>query len=300
MNLFINRSGETELEDDFLDDEKFGPSKDAPRALQWYTARTFSSNEDRLIETLWDKIRQCKLESEIKDILSIKEMVVHEGEEITHDSGELPKTEFRNSKSSMWVQLKNGNFKRLRLKVRRPFKCFIFIQMYGDFELFDIIQRWQLGLNFLGFPCPNIVSDAEIEKMKGIVSEEAPSLEEYVKDKDYKVVTGAVNQYISLTATSDYDESEIDDAIELREERHEETTIAEFDSFEPTDAESLKDRKDINIDKLKVNDFVYLSDMGAKGVVHDIDLKNKLITVNINLFGRNQIIKCSPEQLKEF
>ncbi len=62
----------------------------------------------------------------------------------------------------------------------------------------------------------------------------------------------------------------------------------------------IHDRREIVIENLRVNDFVYLSEMGAKGVVKDIDLKNQVVTININLFGRSQTLRCKPQQLKEF
>lgn len=294
---WIVMSNFDEFEDDLIALEA---DKEESQDINWFTARTYVSNEDRLIEQLWDKVRQHKLTEEVLEILSVKETVVDESKDYAPDSLELPKTEFRNSKTSVWVKTGSGYFRKIRLKVVRPFKCFIFIKMLGDPELFEQIQRWSLGLTFLGYPNPNIVSDAEILRMKGMASEKTPSIDEYIVEKGYQVISGAVSNFVKsgIPSLKSVEREEEGLGYDPEEGREEVEVVEEFEDI--YDSSITQDRKDIVIGKLRINDFVYLSDMGAKGVVKEIDLKNKVITVDINLFGRNQTLRCKPEQLKEF
>ncbi|WP_043901235.1 transcription termination/antitermination protein NusG [Mycoplasma ovis] len=285
-----------EFEDDLISLQI--DQEDEGNKIGWFTARTYVSNEDRLIEQLWDKVRQYRLGEEVLEILSIKETVIDESKEYLPDSLELPKTEFRNSKTSIWVKTNGGYFKKIRLKVVRPFKSFIFIKMLGDTELFEQIQRWSLGLSFLGYPNPNLVSEDEVLRMKKMFSEKAPSLEDYIAEKEYQIVSGPVSNFVKSSISSAKSPEEEGLGYDPEEGREEIKTVEEIE--DKYDSSIIQDRRDIVIEKLRVNDFVFLVEMGARGVVKEVDLKNKIVTVDINLFGRNQTLRCSPQQLKEF
>ncbi|AGX88801.1 transcription termination/antitermination protein NusG [Mycoplasma parvum] len=269
--------------------------------FQWYVARSYIANEDRLIESLWDKLRQHNLSDCVKEIISFKETVIVESEEMTHDSSELPKLAFKNSPSSVWVKLKNGNFKRIKLTVKRPYKCFIFFNMLSDFDLFTKINSWLLGLTFLDFPNLKVISEEDIKKMKSNVKEEIPNLMEYIAEKEYEVISGPVADHTNessyiYTKDDEYDDEE---GIHLMDKK--EVFVNEVQEEKEIFSASFEgSRENIVIEKLRINDFVFVSEMGTKGVVIAIDLKERIVTVNINLFGRNQTIQCKPEQLKEF
>ncbi|CBZ40104.1 NusG protein [Mycoplasma suis KI3806] len=283
---------ETKME---AEDEKLGLTS----SFRWYVARSYIANEDKLIESLWDKIRQHKMVDSVKEIVSFKETVIDEGEEIFPDSAELPKLAFKNSKTTIWVKLKNGNFRKIRLRVKRPFKCFIFFNMLNDLDVFVKINSWALGLSFLEFPNLKVISEEEIKEMKGKVSDEIPDLNEYIGEKGYEIVSGSVSKHVNESASVYMrDEEDDEEGVHLieKEEKFAGEVKEEEYSYGPTD----RTRENIVIEKLKANDFVYVSEMGTKGVVLSVDVKQRIVTVNINLFGRNQTIKCKPEQLKEF
>ncbi|CCE66525.1 transcription termination/antitermination protein NusG [Candidatus Mycoplasma haematominutum] len=288
--------------DDFDRDMLDRVAADSPESqFKWFSARVYISNELRVIDSLWDKVRQCKLEDSIKEIISIRETVIEESHEIFSESSELPKKEFRNSKNGVWVQLKNGNFKKINLKVKRPFPCFIFFRMVEDYEIFSLIHSWALGIGFLGFPKPNLISDQEISNMRNTVKTEVPDINKYIKVKDYQIISGPVSKFVT-PKSQDFSteiEEEGDKLLEGKDLQYSKDGLAR-DPIIDTGIVEESERRSVSLQTLKVNDFVYLVEMGTRGVVREIDAKNQIVTVHINLFGRNQIVKCDLNQLKEF
>lgn len=273
---------------------------DGYEVFAWFTLRVLSVNEDKVVDAFWERVKYHKLEEKIKAIEILKEFKIEESKELLPNSEDLPQRGFKNGKNSVWIKNSHGNYQKIKVVEKRPFKGLAFINMPYDFELFKTIKSWDNTIYFLGDPSPQVMSDSDFAKMKNSLSKGIPDLDEYIKEKNYILVKGNLKDADSIKPLESIKEEkevtpEFKTVIEKQEEK---VKPVEKQTSQPQQPSSKKNKL-LDIKKLKVNDFVYVNDFGSQGQIQSINIELNEIVVIIQAFGRRQPIVCTLSQLSE-
>ncbi|GCE63206.1 transcription termination/antitermination protein NusG [Candidatus Mycoplasma haematohominis] len=303
---------EMENMDGVLDGDE---NKDSEPSFYWYTLRVLR-NEEKCIDQIREHIALKRLQNKIVDVKLFKEYSIVETEEYPPNSDFLPKKGFKSTPTSIWVQLANGNYKRIRLVEKKPFSGMVFIKMEFDMELFKMVRSWDASFSFLGFPTPSAMSDFQMQKTHDSLNSEMPDLVEYAKDKGYRLAEG--NKITFKEPEEIKKEEEVEDIkepIDLEEVQ----TVRELSEKEQLEAKKAEIYSDLNIkqfsnnfssekpniktkskkdnEMLKVNDFVFISHLGFKGVIQEIDYFADKVVVGVQMFGRRQPVECKISEI---
>ncbi|AEW44873.1 transcription antitermination protein NusG [Mycoplasma haemocanis str. Illinois] len=283
----------------------------------WYTLRSLV-NEDKLSSLISDYVSHHKLGDRILEIKFFQEFRVVEGEEISSDSDLLPKRGFKSSPTSVWVKLSNGNYKRLKVVERRPFKGMIFIKMEHDHELFRLARVWDPNSQFMGYPNPIPITDVQMKKTEESIDKSIPDIQEYAREKGYTIVEGSVLAAKKIFVDSHEKEQELEDVSDLQvsvDSHENEKILSEQEVLEAKKAEIYSDlkikeyedtiapskgkSKSKKGEKFKVNDFVFIKKLGFKGVIQEINFEEGTLVVGVQMFGRRQPIACKISEVSE-
>ena len=110
--------------------------------INWYIVQTFSGSEQKVAETLKDKIKKQQLENKIEEVL----VPIHEVTEVSRG-------------------------KRVQRK-KKYFPSYVLVKMDMDKELYHMIKNIQKVTGFLGPKgSPASVSKNEIDKIMGSIKE---------------------------------------------------------------------------------------------------------------------------------
>lgn len=290
---------------------------DSEPTFHWYTLRVLR-NEERCIDQIKEHIALRKLQNKILDVKYFKEYSISETEEYPPYSDLLPKKGFKSTPTSIWIRLPNGNYRRIRLIEKKPFSGMVFIKMEFDMDLFKMVRSWDAGFSFLGFPVPSAMSDVQFQKTHDSLNSEMPDLMEYAKEKGYRVVEGSKISFKELAQEEDNDDRGSEDQKEPTE-LEEVQTVKELSREEQLEAKKAKIYSDLNIkqfsdnfssetpnvkakskkdrETLKVNDFVFISHLGFKGVIQKIDYSADKVIVGVQMFGRRQPVECKISEI---
>ncbi|OAL10281.1 transcriptional antiterminator [Candidatus Mycoplasma haematobovis] len=282
--------------------------------FSWYTLRTLL-DEEKLINSINEFIGHHKLSDRIREVKFFREHKIIESEEFSPSSDLLPKRGFKASKTSAWVKLSNGNYKRLKLVEKRPFKGMIFINMDYDFDLFKLSKFWDANSFFLGAPNPAPISSFQLKKTEDSLDKSIPSIKEYAESKGYMLVEGSVSSFKDVKVEGVKGEEPVEEVGEAilenkyvpteqeileakKAEIYSDLKIKEYeDNFDIVPRSKGKSKKNEN--KFKVNDFVFISKLGFKGVIQEIDYEKDIVVVGVQMFGRRQPVSCKISEISE-
>lgn len=282
--------------------------------FNWFTLRTLV-DEEKLINSINEFVEHHKLNDRIRDIKFFREFKIIESEEFSPSSDLLPKRGFKASKTSAWVKLSNGNYKRIKLVEKRPFKGMIFINMDYDADLFKLAKFWDAKSFFLGSPNPSPMSSFQLKKTEDSLDKNVPSIEEYAKSKGYMIVEGSVADSKDLKVEGAHVQEQAEEIEEpileakrapteqevleaKKAEIYSDLQIKEYeDNFDIVPKSKGKSKKSEN--KFKVNDFVFISKLGFKGVIQEIDYEKDIVVVGVQMFGRRQPVSCKISEISE-
>ncbi|MDQ0514048.1 transcription antitermination factor NusG [Mycoplasmoides fastidiosum] len=150
----------------------------------WYALKTNVSNEDSVAKMIREHITSYRLEHAIVDVLVVKDYRIEESEEIHPSSEKLPKA-FRITKKSQWIQIRNGNFIRVRIIESKPYQGMIFVRMLNEPKIHRAVLSWAPGTYFLGVAgSPEIIFDHDFNQMVSpFINQEIPDLQKYLLEK---------------------------------------------------------------------------------------------------------------------
>lgn len=115
---------------------------------QWFIITAIGGKEDSIVKTLKEKIHNFDYEQYIKAIRIFKDKTVTE-DVFKKDDPLLPKS-LKNTKTTTWESLPNGNYKRIRTKIVNRFPGYIFISMKMDPEVWYAIRNTPGIMGFVG------------------------------------------------------------------------------------------------------------------------------------------------------
>lgn len=149
---------------------------------QWFIVTAIGGKEDSIAKTLKEKIHNFDYEPFIKTIRIFKDKLISE-DVFKKDDSTLPKS-LKNTKTTSWETLPNGNYKRIKTKIVNRFPGYIFICMKMDSEVWYAIRNTPGILGFVGssgkgaMPIP--ISIEEYQKIDN-VNQEATTSEQIVQ-----------------------------------------------------------------------------------------------------------------------
>lgn len=115
---------------------------------QWFIITAIGGQEDSIANALKEKLINFGYQDYVKDVKVLKETIVAK-DDFTKNDPSLPQ-HFKNTKTTKWEALQNGNFRRIKTKVVNRFPGYIFINMKMDPAVWYAVRNTQGVLGFVG------------------------------------------------------------------------------------------------------------------------------------------------------
>ena len=266
--------------------------------FQWYIATTIIGSEESIFNSLMDKIKAYDFDDHISGmkIINYKDIQV----EYFDENNPAPRS-MKNSKYINWYVLDDGRYKKVTTKIYNKFPGYIFINMIMTDEIWYIIRNTPGITGFIGSsgkgakPIP--ISEDEIEVL---FSQENEEIVTYINDKP-----GDKNKPIVPEAIKKTINAQSDDFFDTKNSNVQENDVVQEDNTleQSKDNQNTIQNNNLNlINEFKVGHSVELltgAFIGEMGVIKNINEEEKTIEIEIDLFGRSNLVKVSANEVKK-
>lgn len=270
--------------------------------FKWYIATTIIGSEQSICNSLYEKIKAYDFDDHIDNmlILNYKDIKVE-----FFDNNNPPPKSMKNSKYIQWFALDDGRYKKVTTKIINKYPGYIFIDMKMTDEIWYIIRNTPGITGFIGSsgkgakPIP--ISEFEIEDIMSQINEEVVTyINAKPSDKNSDVSQVEIKSQEKIT-TNNTSKQE-DDFYDSKTEKQEEITTQDEKNDEPEITHEDVFNNTVDISEFKVGHSVRLLVGAFKdevATIKSIDEVQGIIEVEVDLFGRSNLIQLKPNEIEK-
>ncbi len=266
--------------------------------FQWYIATTIIGSEESIFNSLMDKIKAYDFDDHISGmkIINYKDIQV----EYFDENNPAPRS-MKNSKYINWYALDDGRYKKVTTKVYNKFPGYIFINMIMTDEIWYIIRNTPGITGFIGSsgkgakPIP--ISEDEIEVL---FSQENEEIVTYINDKP-----GDKNKPIIPETIKEINNIQNDDFFDTKNNNEQQNEVVlenENSDQVQENLNTIENNSSNLINEFKIGHSVQLltgAFFGEIGIIKNINDEDKSIEIEIDLFGRSNLVKVNVNEIKK-